>query len=252
VVVIDGDVVVGGTVDGDVVAVAGDVRVRGLVRGDVVTLAGRLTALPRARITGDVTYADERPVISPRATVDGDVSEEGWDEAFGPLALAGLIGHLALWLAISVSTLILGGLLLVVAPQAADATRAAFRGRAGVGVAVGLGLFVGLPLIAVIAIASLVGLPLGMALLAALVPFWAVGYVAGAWLLGRQIVGPPRHRFLSFAAGWAILRAIALIPILGSLASLAAVVVGLGAVGLAIGDARRSEDDPSVGAVETA
>ena len=248
VVVIDGDVSVAGRVEGDVVAVAGDVRVRGHVDGDVVTVAGRLLALPGARIQGDATYADERPVISPRATVGGEIKEEDWDDVFGPLGLAALVGHLALWLAISVSTLVLGGLLLVIAPQAADATLAAFRGRGGVSVAVGLGLFIGLPVIAVIAIATLLGLPLGLALLSALVPFWAVGYVAGAWLLGRRIVGPPRHRFVSFAAGWAILRGLALIPILGSLVSLAAVIVGLGALGLAIGNARRSEDEPDAGA----
>jgi hypothetical protein len=248
VIVIDGDITVGGRVEGDVIAVAGDVRLRGQVEGDVVTVAGRLQALPGARVGGDAIYSEERPVISPRATVAGDISKEDWDDVFGPLGLAALIGSLALWLAITVSTLILGGLLLVLAPQAADATLAAFRGRAGVTVAVGLGLFIGLPLIAVIAIATLLGLPLGLALLSALVPFWAVGYVTGAWLLGRRIVGPPRHRFVSFAAGWAILRAIALIPVLGSVVSLAAVIVGLGAVGVAIGNARRSEDEPSADA----
>jgi len=252
IVIADGDVDVAGRVDGNVIAAAGDVRVGGVVDGDVAAFAGRVTVLPRARIDGDVNYGDEKPFISPQATVTGDVSKEGWDDVFGSAAVIGVISHLALWLAISISTLILGGLLLVIAPQAADAALAAFDGRAGTSIAVGLGLFVGLPVIAIVAIATLVGLPLGLALLAALVPLWAVGYVAGAWILGRRIVGPPRHRFVSFAAGWAILRAIALIPILGSLFSLAAVVVGLGALGLAIGDARRSEDDPSVGSAAPA
>jgi hypothetical protein len=247
VIVVDGDVTVGGTVRDNVVAVAGDVRVRGRVGGDVLTFGGRLTALPGARIEGDVSYGDERPLISPRARVAGDIKEEGWNDGLDSLALAGLIGHFALWLAVTLSTLVLGLLLLVVAPQAADATRAAFRGRAGLAVAVGLGLFIGLPLLAVVAIATLVGLPLGIALLMALLPFWAVGYVAGAWLLGRRLVGEPRHRFVSFFAGWGILRAAALIPVAGWLVSLAAVVVGLGALGVAIGNARRSEDDPSVG-----
>lgn len=247
IVVADGDVTVAGRVDGSVVAAAGDVRVGGTVDGDVVTFAGRLTVLPRARITDDVRYGDEKPIISPRATVEGDIEKEGWDDVSGSLALAGLIGHLAFWLAISISTLVLGLLLLVIAPQAGDATIAAFKDRVGVSVAVGLGLFVSLPLIAVIAIATLVGLPLGLALLFALVPVWGVGYVAGCWLLGRRVVGPPRHRFTAFFAGWGILRAIALIPVIGWLFSLAALVVGLGALGLAIGDARQSEDEPSVG-----
>ena len=252
VVIADGDVNVAGRVDGDVIAAAGDVRVAGTVDGDVITFAGQLTVLPRGRVTGDARYGDEKPEISPRGSVDGDIEHEGWDDVFGSAALAALIGHLVFWLAISISTLILGLLLLVIGPQAADATLLAFRDRAGLSVAVGLGLFIGLPVLAVVAIATLVGLPLGLALLLALVPVWAVGYVTGCWLLGRRVVGPPRHRFTSFFAGWGILRAIALIPVVGWLFSLAALVVGLGALGLAIGDARRSEDDPSVGSTATA
>ena len=62
--------------------------------------------------------------------------------------------------------------------------------------------------------------------------------MTAAWALGRVIVKPPRERILSFLAGLAILRALALVPILGLLVWLAAVIVGLGLIGAAIGAAR--------------
>lgn len=244
VVVADGDIDVAGHVKGSVVAFAGDVRVSGRVDDDVVTFAGQLRALPGAVIGDNAKYADERPLISPRATVGGEVQEEDWND-LGSVAGIGVISAIAFWLAVTISTMVLGLLLLVVAPQAADATAAAFRGSAGQAVAVGLGLFIVLPLVAVVAIATLVGLPLGIAILLALVPLYALGYVAACWLLGERVVGPPRHRFVSFFAGWGILRGIALIPVLGWLVGVAATVIGLGALGVAIGRARREDDRPT-------
>jgi len=62
--------------------------------------------------------------------------------------------------------------------------------------------------------------------------------VTAAWALGRALVKPPQSRILSFLAGLAILRALALIPVLGMLVWLAAVIVGLGLLGAAIAAAR--------------
>ena len=76
-------------------------------------------------------------------------------------------------------------------------------------------------------------------LLLALVPIYALGYVAGAWLLGRRILKPAASRFAAFLVGWAILRVVALIPIAGGLAWLVATVFGLGALIVAAWRARR-------------
>jgi cytoskeletal protein CcmA (bactofilin family) len=242
VVVIDGDVRIAGHVDGSVVVVNGTTTVSGSVDGDLVTIAGPARLLPGALVDGDLQYGDEKPVVAPGATVTGDIDHEGWTDAAGVFAV---VGALALWLAVTVSTLILGLLLLVAAPQAADAAMRQARSQIWVAVAVGLAVFIALPVVGVIAAVTLVGLPLGIALLMALVPLWAVGYVTGAWLLGRRLVGPPRHRFVAFFAGWGILRGLALIPILGFLVGLAATVVGVGALGLAAGAARRDDEDVS-------
>ena len=103
-----------------------------------------------------------------------------------------------------------------------------------------------LPVLAVIAAITLLGLPLaiGIGLVAAAAR--AVAYLVSAYALGRRIVKPPRHRMLSFLAGLVVLRVAALVPVLGSLVGIAAVIFGLGLIGAAIGAAREPADpDPA-------
>src|SRR5690606_38155316 len=54
VVIIDGPVLVEGTVEGPVVAVNGDVQVRGVVEEDVVVVDGRVTIASGGVVEGDV------------------------------------------------------------------------------------------------------------------------------------------------------------------------------------------------------
>jgi hypothetical protein len=236
VVVIDGDVRIAGRVDGDVILVAGDALLSGRVGGDLVTVAGRARLLPRARVGGDLLYGEEEPRLAPGALVAGEIDEKGWDA----LGLLPIIGAFVLWLAVTVSTAVLGILLVLLVPRAADATMAQAESRFWTAVAIGAGVFVGLPLLAFVASITLVGLPLAIGLILALLPLAALGYVAAAWVLGRLIVKPPRDRILAFLAGLAILRAVALIPVLGLLAWLGAVIVGLGLLGAAIIAAREA------------
>jgi hypothetical protein len=120
------------------------------------------------------------------------------------------------------------------------AARILEAGRTRVGPSIGLGLllFFGLPLLAVIALVTVVGIPFGIGLLAALLLIYALGYSAAAWVLGRSILREPTAWVVAFLVGWAILRVAALVPILGGLVWFAAVVVGLGALAVAIWRAR--------------
>ena len=110
----------------------------------------------------------------------------------------------------------------------------------------GLVLLIGLPIVAVIAMVTLVGLPLGLGLLLALGLIYGIGYTAGAWILGRRVVSQASP-IVAFLVGWGILRVVALVPFLGWLVSLAAAVVGLGAIAVAGRRARRRDvvtDEP--------
>ena len=249
VVIADGPVLVEGTVREAVVAVNGDVEIRGTVREDVVAVDGRVTIADGGRVEGDVV-GRHRPVVQGGGQLDG--SWERWN----PRAWSGaasVVGWLAVWLAVSISTLILGLVLLLLFPRAGRAVDEAFERRVGAVILWGVILLIGLPIVAVLAMATLVGLPLGLGLLLALGLVYAVGYVAGAWILGRRIVRTASP-IVAFLVGWAILRVVALIPFVGGLGWLVAVVVGLGALAVATARARhgRAVTDEGVEPVEPA
>jgi hypothetical protein len=238
VVVFDGPVRVAGDVRNDVVAVDGDVRVTGRVHGDVITVARRAVIAPGARVDGDLVYGNQRPVVAAGATVTGDTTRI--NNITDPL---GFVGFLALWLAVTISALVLGLLMLWLTPGALEATRRAAGEHTLASIGWGLVVFFGLPLLALVAVASLVGAPLGVALALALWPLYAVGYTMSAWLLGRRLLGPPRSRILAFLLGLVLLRGLSLIPFLGGILWFGGTVFGLGAVVVALWDNRRRYTD---------
>src|SRR5262245_32579209 len=234
VIIFDGPVVVDGTVNDALVAFNGDVLIRGTAREDVVAADGTVTIADGGRIEGDVV-SRHRPVVEGDGRLDG--SWERWNPRAWSNA-ASVAGWLAVWLALTVSSLLLGLLLGLLAPRAALAVDAAAARGFGPVILWGLVLVIGLPIVAAIAMVTLVGLPLGLGLLLALGLIYGIGYTAGAWIFGRRVAGgvPP---IVAFLVGWGILRAIALVPVLGWLVSLATVVVGLGAITVAVHGARR-------------
>jgi cytoskeletal protein CcmA (bactofilin family) len=237
VVIADGDAVVAGTVRERVVAFNGDVLVTGTVEDEVIALNGRVTVRDGGVVEGDVV-SRKRPIEEGGGTVEG--SWERWNATNWNQA-AGLATRLALWLAVSVSVLLLGLILGFLAPRAVRAVDEA-RSGAGFGPVIGWGLLltIGLPIVAVLALVTVVAAPLGLGVLLALGLVYFIGYTTAAWLLGRRIARRA-GTFVAFLVGWAILRVVALIPVLGGLTWFVAVVVGLGALVTAAHRARRRE-----------
>jgi hypothetical protein len=239
VVVVDGTVRIAGHVTGDVISVSGPVRVTGRVDGDLIAVSDRAFLGSTARVGGDVRYGDERPVLARGASVGGKVSNEDWADAANGWGWVSLIGW---WLAVSVSTLVVGVLLVALAPAALYAAERAVRERLGATVAWGLGIAIGVPLLAVLALVTLVGIPFGIALLLATIPVLLVAYVTSAWMLGRRVLrNRSTSRWAALFAGWGILRVLALIPVVGALVGLVATVVGLGALAVALWRAGRPD-----------
>lgn len=234
IIVGQGDVDVRGTVKGDIIVADGDVTIRGTVDGDVVTFNGKPILGRRARVSGDVVYAEGKPQIASAATVDGKVEKINIDDYTG----FGGIGYFVVWLAATISVLILGLLLLLLAPKAADAVaKVAKASRLG-SLLWGLLLFFLIPILAILCILTLVGIPLGGGLLLALIPIYALGYTAAAFIAGRLIMSKS-GRILAFLVGLLILRALALIPVVSSIIWFLVTVFGLGAIFVAILRARK-------------
>lgn len=234
VVVFHGPVTILGDVRKSVVVFDGRVRISGTVGDEVVVFNGDVTLEDGARVGGDLTTL-RAPVIAPGATVEGDVERIRNIYVAYPLA-----ARFAVWLAFSISTLVLGLVLLGLAGRGLDAAAAGARSRTGPVAGWGILLLVGLPIAAVLLVVTLVGIPLGLAVLLGLFLVYVIGYTVGAYALGRVLVKPPRKRAPAFFAGWGILRAAALVPILGGLAWTLATIGGLGAIVVAVWRARRA------------
>jgi hypothetical protein len=99
---------VDGTVNGSLTAFDAPVTISGRVNGDVVVFNGRVALRSGGVVTGDVV-SQNAPVVASGATIGGETrrvqTNVNW-EGFGWL------GRLAWWLAVSVSTLVVGLVLL--------------------------------------------------------------------------------------------------------------------------------------------
>ena len=233
-VVFHGSSTVDGSVNGSLTAFDAPVTISGRVTGDVVVFNGRVALAGGANVTGDVVSQDD-PIVASGATIGGTTrrvqTNVNWD-GFG------WAGRLAWWLAVSISTLLLGLALLWLIGR--GGSRIVDAGRTRIGPSIGWGLlaFFGLPILAVIALVTIVGIPLGLGLLAALWLIYTLGYSATGWIIGRRILRAGTPWVLAFLLGWGILRVLALIPFVGGLIWFAAVVFGLGALTVTIWRAR--------------
>jgi hypothetical protein len=240
-VVFHGSSTVDGTVNGSLTAFDAPVTISGRVNGDVVVFNGRVVLRSGANVTGDVV-SQEDPAVAPGATVGGSTRRIQTHFDMGSF---GWVSRLVWWLAVSVSTLVVGLVLLWVLGRGADRVLDAARTAIGYSAGFGLLLFFGLPILAIIALITFVAIPLGLGLLAALGLIYAIGYSAAAYVLGRQIVRAPTIWILAFLAGWAILRVLALVPFLGGLVWFASVVFGLGALAVTVWRARSASGAPA-------
>ena len=225
-VIFNGDATIEGTVTQSLVVFNGDVEIAGTVGNDLVVFNGNVVVRSGAVVNGDIA-SRQRPVIEDDATVGGDL--EGIS---GRIDLEWLesVGRIAWWIGYSVSTLLLGLLVLLFAPGVDGPLAEAFRRRMGASFGFGAAIFFLLPLAAVLLLVVVVAIPLGLFLLLALALLYTIGYVAGAHVLGRRVLRPESSRFAAFLVGWGIVRGFGLIPIAGSIVWMLAAIAGLGAI----------------------
>jgi hypothetical protein len=225
VVVLRGRAEIGGVVLGDVVVLDGSVDVEGQVSGSVIAVNGRVTLGPDAQIGGDVR-ARGRVSVEEGARVGGVVRQHA---AFTWRAPIDVFGRFAGWLAVSVSTLAFGLLLVLLAPRGLDAVTVVARAAPWASAGWALAIAVGLPVAVVLLGASLLGLPLALAVLLGVALLGLVGYVVSMFVAGRLLWGPPRNRALAFLFGWGIFRAAGAIPYVSGVTATLAGLFGLGA-----------------------
>jgi hypothetical protein len=234
VVVFSGSATIAGVAQGDVVVLDGPITIGGQVGGDVVAVHGPVRLLETAQVSGDVLVGG-RYTADPDAEVSGEVRT---DVSFTLAEPSAVLGALLAGVAVSASILLAGLLLLLLAPRGLE--RAAEAGREAPLASVGWGivLAIAIPGIAIAAVASVLGLPLGLATLLGVGLLWLLAQTVAVWFVGRLLVRAPRSRLGALAAGWGLSAAVGLVPVLNLVWWILGAIFGLGIATVAIWRAR--------------
>lgn len=221
-----------GTVGNGARVAAGEIIVRGTLNGNVNVIADRLDLAPGARITGDLDYRARTP-LSPEAAaqVEGAVR---YEEPVEDPDDGGAGFGIAFWFWQFLAALLTGIVAVAALRGVVERLVASIAEETTLGALLGFTAFLLIPVAAVIAIVTLVGLPIGvaavllfsLALYAAKLPIavWIGGRLLG--LAGRPGASP----YAAMAIGVLLLYLLFAIPFVGWLFWLAATWLGLGAM----------------------
>lgn len=223
-----------GAVIGSLAAGAGSVDIFGTVEGDVDVGAGTITLGPTAHVHGDLTYAGGprggELRMDDAARVDGTVTEEvvrGWFTVW-PTDLFD-------WAAVFVfglMHLLLGAILLILLPEFSTDLAMAVRDRPVRTAAIGAAILFGTPILLVMLLVTIVGIPLALAgAMLLLIVYW-IGLVYGRYAIGEWLLSATDidNRWIALLVGLVVVGIIAQIPLLGWLVSLVVTLVGIGAL----------------------
>ncbi|HZP92832.1 MAG TPA: hypothetical protein VFB20_08125 [Burkholderiales bacterium] len=219
---------------------ASSVALDGEVAGNVTVAAQDLTVGPNARIVGKLSYHGPRaPNVSPQAVISGGVAQtpyefdlqrvQPWARAVAWIGLIAFTGGLFL----------IGALAILIAPQASGAAGRALRGRPLASFGLGFALAVCVPIAAVMLMFTLIGIPLGFALLFAWPATMLLGYLSGVMAVGDALAAAVSRakgeagrawRILGLAVALVILVLLAAVPFVGWIIVTLLLFAGTGAM----------------------
>lgn len=233
VIVVRGDAYVRGSVD-VLIVVEGTATLDGGRVHDLTVVRGTADLRSGAVVTGDAHLVESAIAVGEGSRVEGRIERgPGVRMARDFLAVVALAG-----VGMFLTLLLVGAVAARIAPRALDRTSAAMRGEPGRVTLAALGAWLLAPLVALLLIASVVGMPLGFGYLLLAMPLLLLGglVTSGAWIGGaliRQLHRDERpvSPVSATALGIAILLLVARIPLLG-LASVLLVLFGAGATAL--------------------
>ena len=227
---------VSGSIAGYLQAAAGNLYINGPISGDVEVSAGQVELGPNTRITGTLRYRSREELRrDPAAQVLGGVERL---PALGPSAGVGRgLGRALFWVW-TLGLMLVVTILLLVLPGFFAGVSETLQSRPGASVLLGLAMLICIPVVSVVLLITLIGIPLGLLSVAAYLVLLMVGYVAagaalGDWLLKRLQAGSAgeiRWRVGAAIGGIFLMALVGQVPLLGGLTVFAAMLLGVGAM----------------------
>jgi hypothetical protein len=233
VVVISGDAEIAGTVN-TLFVVDGTATVTGATLETVGVINGTVDLGDGTSVTGDVLQLNSTVERADDVEISGTVKDIAGDVAGFAIFMG--FAALAIWIGFGIATILVGLLVAGLAARQARSATSLISREPGTTFLVGLLAIVVTPILAVLAIATIIGMPAGFGLLLVIWPAAAfIGYIVaaiwlGEWLLGRRdgAVRPERP-YAAATIGLLAAFVLGLIPIVTAVLS----ILGLGAVVLA-------------------
>ncbi|MDI3339015.1 MAG: hypothetical protein QJR03_00640 [Sphaerobacter sp.] len=223
-----------GTFDGVVrdtaIVINGTAVVNGRVNGDLTVINGQADLRDGARVN-NVALINSTLIQAPGAQVTGQISRS--TATFSPWAATA--AWFVFWLGMTVATIVAGLLFAAIGGRQLSAAGAFLVTRPGAAILAALILAIGLPILGIVLVSTIVGIPLGLALFLILLPaLWFVGYLIAGTRLGAVLLRAagvqvaPEHPYLAAVVGPLVLQLIGLIPVIGSLVVALAGLYGVG------------------------
>ena len=221
----------------------GEVRIDGTVRGDAEVRAERVQVGPGARIGGKlIVHAERPPVVAEGAQIAGGVEFEQADiavqfddgNAVHDFSLGHGVGSFLWMLGVFVA-----GVLFTLAFPAYSARAADWIGREPLrSLGLGFVVLVCLPILGVLLLITIVGIPLALILFMLYLLLLFLGWVTAALFVGRKglaLVRSSQPVTTAWRIGALLVAVIALwlvgqVPLIGGWVTFAALVLGIGAL----------------------
>jgi cytoskeletal protein CcmA (bactofilin family) len=252
-----GDVTVEGTIAGNLKVGGGTVRIDGPVAGNVDVGAGEVELGPHAHISGKLRYTGRDEITTdPAAKVDGGVErrdqESHWDWNHNwnyngdggnhwnwRRDFTGDDGYAYRWnhgWGKSIVLLFLAAVLAAALPRFCESLARNVPAQWPLSLLIGCTAFVGIPVVAVIAAITLIGIPLAILLVAFYVFILTFGYVSAGVAVGQLALQKWRAdkaadngwRVGAAALGMLSISLLGRVPLIGWVVTMSSLLIGMG------------------------
>jgi cytoskeletal protein CcmA (bactofilin family) len=260
-----GTITIDGPVKGSLAAMGADVILNAVITGDAWITAETISFGPQARIGGTLTYSAAERVDIPVSVIAADrvtfteldhrgmMRDAGemwsaWEYPVLPTFMS-MLGGFVITLGFF---FVLGALFLSLMPKKVARLEHLITERPGMALlagVIGLSMLFGLVPISAL---TIVGIPLVPIVLLATVAIWTLGYILGAYAVAmRALRGTGASedptiwvRLFALLVGVTLIALLNFIPVLGWMANFALVLIGIGAMTMALFNHMIGPSDP--------
>jgi len=236
-----GDVHMAGTINKGLFITAGNIRISGTIHGDVELEGGEVQILEGALIEGNLHYKSPNEAkIHPDAKIIGNVTYEQveWSHP-----------HRAYGIFFSFTMIVAGIVLFLLFPGFTMSSAGRISADPWKSLGVGFGLLIIAPIAAVLLMSIVLGVWVGLSILALYFVALLLGFLISCFFLGdwgarllRKDISTTGRRVLSVTVAIILLGFIQLIPVIGGLLTFALLLLGVGATVLQLNFVYRQAD----------